>query len=52
MYILKSFLIQWFIWLIAVVLWNFGYPEASPAADVLVAIILSLIFIFIKKLKF
>ena len=29
------------IWLIGVIAWNFGVPEASPIADVLVAIILS-----------
>ena len=37
------------IWLIGVVLWNFGYPEAKPIEDVLAAIILSFISIGLKK---
>ena len=43
--------LEWFSWVILVVIWNYGYPEASPFYDVLVAIILSLLFIFIKKFK-
>tara|TARA_B110000967_G_C18838527_1_gene538097 strand:- start:51 stop:206 length:156 start_codon:yes stop_codon:yes gene_type:complete len=41
----------WIIWVILVTLWNFGYPEAKPIYDILVAVILSLIFIIIKKTK-
>ena len=37
------------IWLIGVILWNFGYPEAAPILDVLAAIILSLISFGLKK---
>ena len=37
------------IWLIGVILWNFGYPAATPIADVLAAIILSFISIGLKK---
>jgi len=37
------------IWLIGVVLWNFGYPQATPLMDVLAAIILSLISMSLKK---
>jgi hypothetical protein len=41
------------IWLIGVVLWNFGFPNASPIADVIVAILLSFLSIGLKKwLKF
>ena len=41
------------IWLIGVVLWNFGYPAASPLLDVIAAIVLSLMSIGLKKyLKF
>ena len=29
------------IWLICVVSWNFGFPDAVPIADVLVAVLLS-----------
>ena len=37
------------IWLIGVVLWNFGYPAAEPIEDVLAAVILSFISIGLKK---
>ena len=37
------------IWLIGVILWNFGYPSAKPIEDVLAAIILSFISIGLKK---
>ena len=41
------------IWLVMVIAWNFGYPEASPFKDVIVAVILSLFSIGLKKyLKF
>ena len=38
------------IWLVMVIAWNFGYPEASPLQDVIVAIILSFLSTFLKKL--
>jgi len=37
------------LWLVLVILWNYGFPAAKPFFDVLVAVILSLIFILIKK---
>jgi len=37
------------VWLIGVVLWNFGYPSAKPIEDVIAAIILSFISIGLKK---
>ena len=37
------------IWLIGVILWNFGYPSATPLMDVLAAVILSLVSIGLKK---
>ena len=41
------------IWLVFVIAWNFGYPEASPLEDVSVAVILALFNLFLKKyLKF
>ena len=41
------------IWLIGVIIWNFGFPEAMPIADVLAAILLSFLSISLKKyLKF
>ena len=43
--------LNWLIWLILVVLWNFGFPEATPFQDVVVAVILSLLFIIIKLMQ-
>ena len=41
------------IWLIGIVIWNFGYPTAKPIEDVLAAVVLSFISIGLKKyLKF
>ena len=37
------------IWLIGVILWNFGYPEATPITDVIAAILLSLVSMGLKK---
>ena len=39
----------YFIWLIGVISWNFGIPKATPIEDVLVAVILSLLSIGLKK---
>jgi len=38
-----------FIWLFAIIVWNFGVPEASPIEDVIVAILLSLLSMKLKK---
>ena len=37
------------IWLIGVILWNFGFPEARPIEDVLMAIVLSFLSLGLKK---
>tara|TARA_B100001173_G_C15607449_1_gene387387 strand:- start:35 stop:172 length:138 start_codon:yes stop_codon:yes gene_type:complete len=37
------------IWLIGVIIWNFGVPEATPTQDVLVAIALSFFSAGLKK---
>jgi|TARA_B110000971_G_C19625500_1_gene326779 hypothetical protein len=42
---------NWISWLILVIVWNFGYPNATAIYDVLVAVVLSIIFILIKKRK-
>ena len=42
--------INWFVWLVLVILWNYGLPNATPIQDVLVAVILSILFIIINKL--
>ena len=36
---------NWLLWLLFVILWNFGYPKASPLEDVVVAVLLSFIFL-------
>ena len=38
------------IWLAGVILWNFGFPTASPLQDVIVAILLSFLSIGLKKI--
>tara|TARA_B100001029_G_C14647754_1_gene227662 strand:+ start:53 stop:193 length:141 start_codon:yes stop_codon:yes gene_type:complete len=37
------------IWLIGVILWNFGYPIATPIEDVIAAIALSFLSFGLKK---
>ena len=37
------------IWFVMMVAWNFGYPKASPFEDVVVAVILALFNVFLKK---
>ena len=41
--------IVWLIWFLLVILWNYGYPAATPFLDVLVAVILSILNIIILK---
>ena len=41
--------INWLVWLVFVILWNYGLPNATPLQDVLVAVILSILFIIIQK---
>ena len=43
--------INWIIWLLFVILWNYGFPNASPFQDVLVAVFLSILFIIIQLLQ-
>jgi hypothetical protein len=38
------------IWLIGVIVWNFGVPSAAPQEDVVVAILLSFLSIGLKKI--
>ncbi len=42
---------NWIIWLILVILWNYCFPDATPLQDVIVAVILSLLFIIIKLMR-
>ena len=43
--------INWIIWLALVILWNYGFPQATPFQDVLVAVFLSILFIIIQLLQ-
>ena len=47
---LKLKKINWLAWLVLVIIWNYGYPNATPLQDVSVAVILSILFIIIQKL--
>ena len=38
------------IWLIGVIIWNFGFPNATPTADVIVAVLLSFLSMSLKKM--
>jgi hypothetical protein len=38
------------IWLIGVIIWNFGFPNAAPTADVIVAVLLSFLSMSLKKM--
>ena len=42
-------IILWFVWFLLVIIWNYGYPAASPFLDVLVAVILSLANVILLK---
>ena len=46
---IKDFDWLWFGWLVLICIWNFVWPDATPIADVLIAIILSLLVTTIKK---
>ena len=37
------------IWLVGIIVWNYGVPQATPLADVLAAIALSFLSIALKK---
>ncbi len=43
--------LNWLVWLILVILWNYGFPDATPFQDVIVAVILSLLFIIIRLMR-
>jgi len=42
-------MIVYIIWLIGVIAWNFGFPEATPLEDVSVTIALSFLSMGLKK---
>tara|TARA_S200000501_G_C20635766_1_gene661013 strand:- start:492 stop:674 length:183 start_codon:yes stop_codon:yes gene_type:complete len=40
----------YFLWLLSVILWNFGFPTAEPISDVIAAIILGFCSNKLKKI--
>ena len=42
-------MVTFIVWLLFVVVWNYGVPEATPLEDVLVAIALSFLSMALKK---
>jgi hypothetical protein len=44
-------ILYWVIWVILLTFWNYGYPNAKPISDILVAVILSIVLILIKNKK-
>ena len=48
---LMSKKINWVVWLILVILWNYRFPQATPFQDVVVAVFLSILFIIIQLLQ-
>ena len=46
---MKQIDLLWILWLFFVVIWNFGWPEAHPITDVIIAVILSVILNHLKK---
>ena len=45
----KKEIFFWFSWLVLVILWNYIFPKAKPLYDVLAAVLLSILFILLKK---
>ena len=43
--------LDWIVWLILVILWNYIFPNASPLEDVVVAVFFSILISSIKKIK-
>ena len=40
---MKQFDKIWITWLVLVFIWNFGWPNVPPIADVIIAVILSIL---------
>ena len=48
---MKQFNTIWFIWLLLVSIWNFGWPSVLPITDILVAVGLSILVYQYKNRK-
>ena len=46
---MKQFNKVWFLWLLLVCVWNFGWPVVKPIYDVLVAVLLSILIYKLNK---
>ena len=46
---MKQFNKVWFLWLLLVCVWNFGWPEVKPIYDVLIAVLLSILIYKLNK---
>ena len=46
---IRPYMKIYLIWLVGVIIWNYGVPQATPLEDVLVAIALSFLTIGLKK---
>ena len=46
----KVELTLWFLWFIAITVWNYGYPAATPFLDVFVSVMLALFNVLIIKI--
>ncbi|MBL6877683.1 hypothetical protein N9373_05385 [Flavobacteriaceae bacterium] len=46
---MKQFNKVWFLWLLLVCVWNFGWPEVKPIYDVLIAVLLSILIYQLNK---
>jgi|TARA_B110000495_G_C22695445_1_gene409691 hypothetical protein len=47
----KGKTVNWLAWIVLVILWNYGFPEAKPIEDVLIAVILSLLLVLVNRLS-
>ena len=48
---MKQFDKVWIVWLILVCIWNYGWPEVQPIADVIVDVGLSILVLQYKNYK-
>ncbi len=42
-------LFSWLIWLLLLILWNYGYPEANPIEDVVAGIALAMVLRVLQR---
>jgi|TARA_B110000914_G_scaffold211310_1_gene211271 hypothetical protein len=47
---MKQFNKIWFLWLILVIIWNYGWPNADPIYDVIIAVALSVLTFKLKNI--